>query len=120
MPISIKTTPKTGVYDKHLESKPTLGFIKIDIASSHPKSEKVIKDEEIVIHKGAISDQGTGFEIEVGGGRTINLGNYESAKIDVRIRAPSTKESLEEVYEWATGWVSDKISEAVDAAKGKS
>jgi hypothetical protein len=55
--------------------------------------------------------------IEFHGGRTVNLGNYESARVDVAIRVPCTKVELEDAYDWATSWVSDKIIEAVKGLK---
>ena len=57
--------------------------------------------------------------LNVGGKMTINLGNYESAQIHCSLTVPCTKETLEDAYEYASSWVSDKIQSAVaDAKKG--
>lgn len=57
--------------------------------------------------------------VHVNGSRTVNLGNYESAKIDVGITMPTTKDDLVSAYEFASDWVSEKIKEVTDSMKGK-
>jgi hypothetical protein len=59
----------------------------------------------------------------VEGGRVLNLGNYESARITVAITVPTTVDQLSEAYEFASDWVSAKIEESVNLvnqALGKS
>lgn len=73
------------------------------------------KEEEEVINPGVF---GSGMQIAVEGGRTLNLGNFESARVNVTITVPCDPDTLNEAYEFATGWVSDKLEEAVKAAKG--
>lgn len=82
--------------------------------------EKKVGGEDYVV-KGASSESPTPplvhdksgeFHIEVTGGRTINTGNYESARISVSIRMPCDKNTLNDAYEFATNWVNSKIEEA--------
>lgn len=47
--------------------------------------------------------------LEVGGGRTINLGNFNSARIHVGLSMPTSKSDLEDSYTFAFAWVSEKI-----------
>ena len=85
-------------------------------------TSKAVKGEEIAgslsetqtLHSGVYSD---GMSIRVEGGRVMNLGNYETARVGVTITVPCSKETLEEAYSYATEWVSEKINEAVAQAK---
>jgi len=58
--------------------------------------------------------------IEIGAGMTVNLGNYESGRVDVRIRIPCSKDDLASSYEWGTKWVSDRMEEEVKNMKAAS
>ncbi len=42
-------------------------------------------------------------------GVTMNLGNYESVRIDVGISVPCYKEQIEETAEWAKAWVEKRV-----------
>jgi hypothetical protein len=44
---------------------------------------------------------------------TKNLGNFESAKVGVSLRMPSTKEGLDETFEQITAWANGKIEKIV-------
>ena len=66
---------------------------------------------------GYFCKKATGCSITVAGGRTLNLGNYESARIDVAITVPCDPEVLQGAYDWASDWVSSKITEAVSQVK---
>lgn len=116
MALKLSGVPKTlGVdYQSHLVTKPLSGQVSTSkslkgdvIASSTEQSQ--------VLHPGVFSD---GMSITVEGGRTINLGNYESAKVGVTITVPCDNTSLNEAYVFATEWISAKIDEAVKLAKG--
>jgi hypothetical protein len=73
-------------------------------------------EESETVHPGVLTD---GMAITVEGGRTINLGNYESARIGVSVTVPCDKDTLNDAYEFATEWVSGKIVEAITAVKGE-
>lgn len=53
------------------------------------------------------------IQLEIQGGKTINLGNYESAKVNVSLRVPCTMATLPEMYYFATEWVNEKIEEMI-------
>lgn len=55
--------------------------------------------------------------ITVGGGRTFNLGNYNSAKVEVSLSYPVDVDDLEAGWEFAYGWVEKKM-EALIAEAG--
>jgi hypothetical protein len=60
------------------------------------------------------------FRVGVEGGRTINLGHYNSARIGVTISVPCDPENLEDAYEYASDWISGKIKEVEDGIAAKS
>jgi len=58
--------------------------------------------------------------VTVEAGLTINLGNYQSAKVGVTISVPCAHGEIEDVFEFGKGWVDDKMSlmaAQVEAAK---
>lgn len=100
-------------YSAHLQTKPVTGIQ----SSSKSQSGEVIAEslgETLTLNEGVFTD---GTLLTVEGGRVINLGNYETARIGVSLTVPCTKETLDEAYQYATGWVSEKIDEAVNSAK---
>jgi hypothetical protein len=103
--------------DSGLVSTPVTGTVLAE-KGSKSKGFSVYKNSEETINKGVLTSEAELIMMEVGGGRTVNLGNFESARIDVHLKIPSTMETMEETYEFATKWVGDKIKEAVDGAKG--
>ncbi len=110
--------PPTGIdYSEHLVSKPVTSEITVS------KSTKgVVTDEKVkpttVEHPGATTPYGTGMIITVEGGKTVNLGNFNSAKIGVSISVPCNMASLEDAWDFGSNWVSKKIDEAVAEAQG--
>jgi hypothetical protein len=68
------------------------------------------KDELISVHR---------FETEpaivrVGFGLTINLGNYESARVDVSVAVPCYKEQVESALDELKSLVEKRIQDEVD------
>jgi len=60
------------------------------------------------------NDSLTTVEVELG--ITKNLGNYETARISVRVKRPvNPGQSIEDVYLETKAWIEEKISTEVDA-----
>jgi hypothetical protein len=61
--------------------------------------------------------------ISVKAGATVNLGNYESARVDVMLSMPCYIEEIEEVYpkvkEWVDGKLAEEYQELKAAAKSR-
>lgn len=60
--------------------------------------------------------------ISVKAGVTINLGNYESGRVDVMLTMPCYPEEVDETYEDVKSWVDsrvDHIRKEIEAAIGK-
>lgn len=53
-------------------------------------------------------------------GLTINIGNYESARIDVGIRLPCMAAEAEQTWQNEKGWCEQKIKEEVRKIRGRS
>ena len=51
--------------------------------------------------------------IELGYGLTLNIGNYESARVDVKLNVPCYREEVDEAYEWARKWAEDRVRREV-------
>jgi len=59
--------------------------------------------------------------VRVGFGLTINLGNYESARLDVSVEVPCYKEQVDDAYTQAKVWVEERVqSEVADIKAGGS
>lgn len=106
--------PKTGVdYSSHLgTAKPIVSnesVVKKHAGEPEPQAITTSKTE----HPGVFTD---GHTITVEASRTINLGDFNSARMGVTLTVPTTKDSLNEAYEWATDWVSNRIEAAVKDA----
>lgn len=61
---------------------------------------------EVKVMKGEV-------KVRYGAGRTLNLGNYESAKFEVSVEftCPNTEDDLFETYHLAKNFVDDRIAE---------
>lgn len=114
MALNIKGKPPTGVdYSAHLSATPVTGMVSTSKAVSGQPIGQTLSESQ-TLHPGVFTE---GMSIRVEGGRVLNLGNYETARVGVTITVPCTKDTLEEAYDYATGWVSTKIDEAVKQAK---
>lgn len=118
MAITIEKKASTSsVYDKHLDSTPIEASMSIT-KKVGKSAEMLMKEEHKIIHPGVMIPADQLYLLSVEGSHTINLGNYESARIGVTLRVPTTKPELEEAYSWATTWVTEHIDQAVNDAKG--
>jgi hypothetical protein len=55
--------------------------------------------------------------VEIGYGLTLNIGNYESARIDVRISLPCYREETDDAFSFAKKWTEDRIQTEVKAIR---
>lgn len=77
------------------------------------ESEAEEKDELIAVHKFLAPPAKVGC----GMGLTINMGNYESARIDVVVEVPCYKEEVEEAYAYARQFCESRIKLERDSIK---
>lgn len=52
--------------------------------------------------------------VEVGMGFTKNMGDYESARLDVKIAIPCRHDEINDVYDTAKEWVEERLQALVD------
>lgn len=64
----------------------------------------------------------TPANVSVKAGATVNLGNYESARVDVMLSVPCYIEEIDDVYEQTKDWVDRMVKKEYDelsrSAKG--
>lgn len=58
-------------------------------------------------------------KVSVGMGLTLNLGNYEAARIDVSLFVPCYREEADEAYKYAHGWVEGRLAAEVEDIRSK-
>lgn len=111
------TSAKPDHYAQHLSTpiKASTSMTKKQASSS---GEVLMKAEEETLNKGVMIPAHELILLTIEGGSTVNLGNYESARIGVSLRVPATKDTLNEVYAWGTDWIGEKIKSVVKEAKG--
>lgn len=105
-----KPSEKTGgsKYAAHLEAGQPQGTVSTKVKSG---------DSEVAsmtTHKvaGWMVNEGPVAQLKVGGGKTIALPAYNSVKLYVEVTIPCAVGALNEGYDFATTWVSDKLAEA--------
>lgn len=81
----------------------TVGRALVD-ATNKVVSETV-KDEQISIHSFITTPATVGVDM----GLTLNLGNYESARVSVSVVVPCYKEEVSNAYEWAKEFVESRL-----------
>ena len=69
------------------------------------------RDEEIISVQRFVT---TPAEVEVGYALTLNLGDFESAKLVVHLRVPCYAEEKDEAYEFTQKWVEDRVQKERD------
>jgi hypothetical protein len=72
------------------------------------------KEEVIAVHKFLTEPT----RVTVDAGLTINLGNYETARIRVGISVPCYREEADAAYDQAYGWVTDRVEEETKKMRG--
>jgi hypothetical protein len=118
--MGLKIQSKTGqetqhsVYDQHLKSSPVTGTTHVEIKAKGEQDYSTTLDEQEVVNKGVILPASEMCTVMFEGGRTINLGKFNSARISCSITVPCAKADLDETYEFATEWVSKKIEAATE------
>jgi hypothetical protein len=79
-----------------------------------PGQDEEVHEEDLAVHE-FITEPA---KVEVKMGMTINLGNYESARVDVGLVVPCYREEADEAFEWSKKWVNEKtLEEAGEARK---
>lgn len=105
-------------FDTHTAA-PTQASVSVEKKVSGSKDYKLEHQEEIELDSGNLIPSDKLCRIEVEGGRTVNLGNFESARFGVKISMPCHMNDLDSAYDSAREWVDKKMMEVMDDGKGK-
>jgi len=57
-------------------------------------------------------------EVSVSRGATINLGNYQSARIDVSLRVPCDIKEADKAYDFACEWINGRVKREAELITG--
>jgi hypothetical protein len=63
--------------------------------------------------------QGPVARVRRGYGLTLNLSNYESARLDVAVEVPCYVEDVDAADEWARQWVEKRVVQEVENVRGE-
>ena len=56
-------------------------------------------------------------KVTVNYGITMNMGNYESARIDVGVTIPCYKEELDDAHAFAIDWAESRLNKEIEALR---
>lgn len=116
MAVKIVGKPKENQYVDHLtddlHASPGMGKTSLIIG----KGKEAVTEHKV--SEPALIPQSKRAVVTVAGGLTINLGDFNNAKVYVSVALPCSEDELEETYAFAVGWVDSKISEAQKMIKG--
>ncbi len=117
----VAALPPTPDVESASLAVPTVAFVTrqypADANGVLPTGGPQVKNEVIKVHRFLTVPT----EVQVGMGLTLNLGNYETARVDVTIRIPCYREEAEQAYAAAREWVETRLqSEVEDIRKGHS
>jgi hypothetical protein len=110
---SIPTVPPLGELPKLVEKPPVQAKTTATVTKQFGKdsSKQEVTEETLAVHTFITQPAVIGVEA----GLTMNLGNYESARISVSISVPCYAEERDAAYNEACKWVEERISKQRDA-----
>lgn len=85
-------------------------YVSKQIGSKNNPGEEVVEEDVVAVHQFVT----TPAEVEVAVALTMNLGNFESARLSVSLRLPCYKEEIEEAYAYAQAFVEDRVAKERD------
>ena len=68
------------------------------------------EDREVEILREMFADDDPPAHVKVGAGLTINLGNFESLRVDCAVTIPCHRSRIQEAYQLGSDFVSEAIS----------
>jgi len=84
--------------------------------TKYPDGTEVTEEHEIE-GTGQLMFDAPPCVISVGSGATMNVGNYNSVKVHASVWVPCAHDELDEVYDFAKGWVENKLGMMVAEVK---
>jgi sorbitol-specific phosphotransferase system component IIBC len=123
--MALKLTPKPAPavgaeFDKHLATDKGKASTTVDTSHKGVQKTSTTTNETVKAGDSAPAPASQLLRIYVEGGQTINLGDYNSARITVGIEVPTTFKGVEAAYKWAEEFVSGKIEDTVKSINSGS
>jgi hypothetical protein len=115
MAITITKAPPVNEFDKHTAVPVSANG---SVIKKNGKTEKMVKEIHETVNPGVMIPEHLLHKLTLEGSHTVNLGNYESAKIGLMLTIPCTKDDLQEAFEWGLAWIGERIQKEVAQAKG--
>lgn len=95
-------------------SRPSTAYVQKQFFNGKdPVGEAETKNEELKVSCFVTEPA----KVSVGMGLTVNLGNYESARIDVSVVVPCYREEIDDAYAFAHRWAETRIGEEVKSLR---
>jgi hypothetical protein len=116
------TVKKKSEFDQHVPTKvvgkPVQANVSIQKKKAQEESPYVQTTQEEKVLNSALIPPDKLAHVHVSGTSTINLGNYESAKITVGLTFPTSVDDIGNAYDFASDWVSERMNKALKDVKG--
>jgi hypothetical protein len=97
-----------------------VGDTKATIEVVHEKSKAVISESAVEENLGYEVFKTTPAVVSMKKGRTINMGDFESVRIDVGISLPCYAEHIDDAYALADSWINERLGKEVTAVEEAS
>ena len=94
---------------------PTQLFVTKQYKVGGKEGEPSTKEETLSIQRFVTDPARVSLEM----GLTLNLGNYESARISVSVSVPCYREEAHDAYNFARKWVIERVNQERDAIREK-
>lgn len=119
-------TGKVGTdYSSHLgeskvsvKAKQAVASTEVIKTNNLSKQSITVVDEHEQVGKPTMIPADQMAVVSVGGGQTVNLGDFNSVKYNVGISVPSHINDIDETFEFASNWVSNRMAEIMKEIKG--
>jgi hypothetical protein len=85
---------------------PTQVFVSRQFFKSGKEKGKATGEDEVLTINKFVTEPA---KVQVEYGLTLNLGNYESARVSVAVTVPCYREEIEDAHAFAADWCEDKL-----------
>lgn len=99
-----------------MKSQNSTVYVTRTIGSNRGQKTSSEAEDVIAIHKFETEPA----KVSVDYALTVNLGNYESAKIGVSVTVPCYTEEIDQAYEFAQAWAEERLSKERDQIVNRS
>lgn len=103
MALTIKTKAAKATVQKQLKNKG-------EVIAETGQAEDVELPEQFAAKEGS---HGPFCEVGVDMGYTHNLGNFQSARVDVSLKVPCLHHEVDDVFNYAKTWVNNRMEEMI-------